>query len=89
MKKRASGESCEAKKSDLLLSQSEQDVLDVFRKYLMTPGKMLCISNADLDSFKTPLAELINKGLLVEEKFQGGYSLTETGFDAMNSGSSA
>ena len=65
------------------LSSSEQAVLAVFRKYLMLPGKMLCLSKADLESFSRPLAELTSKRLLVAERFQGGYSLTETGFAAM------
>lgn len=35
----------------------------------MTPEKMLCFSNTDLEPFHSPLAALVNKGLVVEEKF--------------------
>jgi hypothetical protein len=65
------------------LSPAENSVLSVFRKYLMTPGKMLCFSGPELESFSVPLDQLTNKGLLDEESFQGGYSLTDTGFAAM------
>ena len=67
----------------IALSQSEQAVLSVFRKYLMSPGKMLCFSNPELKAFRAPLAQLSEKGLLVQESFHGGYTLTEIGFAAM------
>ena len=67
----------------ILLSVEEHSVLIHFREYLMTPGKMLCISGSDLENFNTPLAQLSDKGLLVAESFRGGYSLTEAGFAAM------
>jgi hypothetical protein len=65
------------------LSHPEHAVLRLFRRYLMTPGKMLCLSTADLEAFHAPLAQLTDRGLLVAETFRGGYSLTETGFAAM------
>jgi hypothetical protein len=65
------------------LSPAENSVLSVFRKYLMTPGKMLCFSGPELDAFSAPLDQLTSKGLLDEESFQGGYSLTASGFAAM------
>ncbi len=65
------------------LSPEEDSVLGVFRKYLMTPRKMLCFSKADIEVYKKPLAKLTTKGLLIAEKYQGGYSLTEDGFAAM------
>ena len=65
------------------LSDGEAKVLDVFRKYLMTPGQMLCLGNADIDSMKAILENLTSRGLLVAEGFKGGYSLTPSGFDAM------
>lgn len=67
----------------ILLSVEEHSVLIHFREYLMTPGRMLCISGADLENFNIPLAQLSDKGLLVAESFRGGYSLTEAGFAAM------
>lgn len=71
------------------LSPAEHKVLGVFRRYLMTPGKMLCLGNSDLEALKAPLAQLTSKGLLVAERFRGGYSLTEAGFAAMKEASSS
>ncbi len=68
------------------LSPAEHSVLGVFRNYLMTPGKIFCFGTADLEAFDTPLAQLIDKGLLIVEKPKGGYSLTLTGFRAMKDG---
>jgi sRNA-binding protein len=65
------------------LSSTQQAVLTVFRRFRMTPGQMLCFSRADAEVFRTPLAELTEDGLLVTERFSGGYSLTPTGFAAM------
>ena len=77
---------CAPDNSRSLLSRAEHSVLSVFRRYLMTPGKMLCISGSDLEDFSVPLAELTNKGLLVADAFRGGYSLTKGGFAAMKDG---
>ncbi len=72
----------------LTLSPEEHAVLDVFRTYLMTPGKMLCLNAADRESFEAPLAQLIDNGYLVAAKFEGGYLLTRSGFTAMKRGQS-
>ena len=66
-----------------LFSTSEQRVLRTFQRFLMTPGKMLCFSGPDLEKNKATLERLIDKDLLVKEKFKGGYSLTKAGFAAM------
>jgi hypothetical protein len=66
------------------LSTAEKNVLSAFRSYLMTPGKMLCFANSDLQAMHVPLTGLTDKGLLVAERFHGGYSLTEFGYAAMN-----
>jgi len=50
----------------------------------MIPGQMLCFSGPNLKQDKAVLTRLTDKDLLVKEKFQGGYSLTQTGFAAMN-----
>lgn len=71
---------------ELSLSPPEKRVLSLFRRYLMTPGKMLCLGSADLATYKTPLLQLTDKGLLVAESFQAGYSLTPSGFAAMENG---
>lgn len=52
----------------------------------MAPGKMLCFSNHALETFDESLAQLADKGLLTQEDFPGGYSLTESGFAAMKDG---
>lgn len=65
------------------LSHAEQVVLTMFRQFLMTPGKMLCFSQADQATYEAPLAKLIERGLLVGERFRGGYSLTADGFASM------
>ena len=67
-----------------MLSTSEQRVLRTFRRYLMTPGEMLCFYGPNLELSKGALELLIDKDLLVKEKFKGGYSLTRAGFAAMN-----
>jgi hypothetical protein len=67
-----------------LLSTSEQRVLRTFRRFLMTPGKMLCFSGPSLKQDKAVLELLTDKELLVRERFNGGYSLTQAGYAAMN-----
>jgi len=71
-----------ARQNSQSLSSAEYAVLSVFRTYLMTPGKMLCFTS-NLEAFHAPLAQLTGKGLLVAERFRGGYSLTERGYTAM------
>jgi predicted transcriptional regulator len=66
------------------LSAGEVSILAVFRKYLMTPGRMLCLNNTDLGTMKKSLEKLTAAGLLVPEDFKGSYSLTRSGFQAMN-----
>ncbi len=68
----------------LQLSAGEVNILAVFRKYLMTPGRMLCLNNTDIGSMKRSLDRLIAAGLLIPEDFKGSYSLTRSGFNAMN-----
>lgn len=67
-----------------MLSSREQRVLNTFRRFLMTPGQMLCFSGPDLKQDKATLDLLTEKELLVKESFEGGYSLTHAGFKAMN-----
>ena len=66
-----------------MLSNAEKSVLDVFRKFLMSRGEMLCFNGTNLKKHKPALGQLIKKGMLVEETFTGGYSLTRDGFQAM------
>jgi hypothetical protein len=45
---------------------------------------MLCFYGPDLRLNEATLELLVNKRLLIKEKFKGGYSLTQAGFAAMN-----
>lgn len=65
------------------LSTAQRSVLTTFKRFRMTPGQMLCFSRSDEDAFRAPLTELAAGGYLVTERFQGGYSLTASGFAAM------
>ena len=67
-----------------MLSTKELRVLHTFKQFLMTPGQMLCFYGPNLEQSKAALELLIDKDLLVKEKFKGGYSLTRAGFAAMN-----
>ena len=69
--------------SSSTLSSTQQAVLTIFRRFRMAPGQMLCFSRADVIAFRTPLTKLAENGLLVTERFSGGYSLTPSGFAAM------
>jgi hypothetical protein len=69
--------------SPTTLSSTQLAVLAVFRRFRMGPGQMLCFSRSDVEVFCAPLRELADNGLLVTERFSGGYSLTPTGFAAM------
>jgi hypothetical protein len=44
---------------------------------------MLCFDGPEFRKHKPALRLLTEKGFLVKEKFDGGYSLTHTGFAAM------
>lgn len=68
----------------LQLTAGEINILAVFRKYLMTPGRMLCLNNTDIGTMKRSLEKLTAAGLLIPEDFKGSYSLTRSGFKAMN-----
>ena len=68
-----------------MLSTAEQRVMRTFRRFLMNPGQMLCFSGPDLKQNATTLTRLTDRAFLVKEKFKGGYSLTQTGYAAMNS----
>lgn len=66
-----------------MLTTSEQFVLTVFRQFLVTPGQMLCFDGPNFKKYKAALQQLTEKGFLIKEKFDGGYSLTQAGFVAM------
>lgn len=68
----------------MLLSAAERQVLDTYRKYLITPGQMLCFSGPDWERNKQTLEHMSSRELLSKESFHGGYSLTQAGFAAMN-----
>jgi hypothetical protein len=67
-----------------MLTTGEQRVLRTFRRFLMTPGQMLCFYGPNLKQNRVALQQLIDKEFLVKEQFKGAYSLTDEGFVAMN-----
>ena len=66
-----------------MFSKADLAVLDTFRGYLVTPGEMLCFHGDWFDEHRESLCRLTAKKLLVKEQFKGGYSLTKTGFAAL------
>lgn len=68
-----------------MFTKNEQRVLKSFRQFLVTPGQMLCFSGPELAKRRNALQQLTAKGLLIEEKFKGAYSLTQEGFAAVQS----
>jgi hypothetical protein len=66
-----------------LLSTCERQVLRVFQKFLVTDGQMLCFYGPTLAKYEAALRQLTKAGLVVKERFKGGYSLTRAGFEAM------
>jgi hypothetical protein len=65
------------------LSKAEATLLAVFRKFRVGQGEMLCFFGPTLDKHRRALASLTDQGMLVKERFRGGYALTPTGFAAM------
>ncbi len=65
------------------VSDDETRVLRIFSRYLMSAGKMLCLSGPELVSHRESLDKLVDAGLLVPESYKGAYSLTNSGFEAM------
>lgn len=65
------------------LTPAEENVLRVFREFLMRPGQMLCFHGPDLEKHRKALVALADRDLLISESFKGGYSLTIEGFEAM------
>ena len=65
------------------MTPPEKKALDTFRKYLITPGKMLCFYGPDFEKHQPALQQLTDKDFLVKERFNGAYSLTHAGFKAM------
>lgn len=61
----------------------ETRVLRLFRRFLMAPGQMLCLTSADEVCLMPALERLIRSGFLISEKFNGSYSLTEEGYHLM------
>lgn len=68
-----------------MLSRSDQLVLDVFRRYLVTPGEMLCFHGKWLEEHGESFRHLTSIKLINKEHFQGSYSLTDAGYAAIQS----
>lgn len=67
-----------------MLSKSEERALGQFREFLMTPHQMLCFSGPSLETNKRALESLADKEYLMRERPNGAYSLTDSGYSAMN-----
>ena len=67
----------------VLLTPAEQRVLQTFRRFLIAPGQMLCFCGPTLKKHRMALKQLTDKEMLIKEQFEGGYSLTSSGFQAM------
>jgi DNA-binding transcriptional regulator PaaX len=67
------------------LTGADRSLLAVFRKFMTRPGEMLCFFGPQLAKHRKALARLTHQGLLIEERFRGAYSLTESGYAAMTS----
>lgn len=67
----------------------DHELFATFRRFLMSPGQMLCFAGPDLAYFRDALSRLTESGHLVAEAFPGGYSLTHKGFSVMRLASSA
>ena len=65
------------------MTPSEKTVMRTFRQYLVSPGEMLCFFGPNLERHKVALQQLTKRDLLVKENFNGAYSLTNSGFEAM------
>ncbi len=75
--------SADAAGSEYTLTPKERSVLGVFCRYRMTAGYMLCFSGPELATHSTALGHLVRKGLLLQERFRGGYQLTAFGYEMM------
>jgi hypothetical protein len=69
--------------SIVMLNASENAALEAFRTYRVPSGKMLCFHTPQLAKHVASLRQLAKKGLVIEEQFAGGYSLTRAGVGAM------
>ena len=71
-------------KARTMLTVAERRVLTIYQQYLITPGQMLCFSGPNFERDEDTLELMSEKNLLTKESFGGGYSLTRSGFVAMN-----
>jgi hypothetical protein len=67
------------------LTMADRSLLAVFRRFMTHPGEMLCFFGPQLERHSKALSRLTHQGLLIEERFGGAYSLTQSGYAAMRS----
>jgi predicted transcriptional regulator len=67
-----------------MITASERDVLNVFRNYQITPGQLLCFSGSTLKKHQHALRRLVERNMVIKERFKGAYSLTQSGYHAMS-----
>ena len=66
-----------------MISKADRAALDIFRTYLVEPGEMLCFHGPWFDEHRESLRHLTAIKLVTKEQFEGGYSLTKSGFAAL------
>jgi hypothetical protein len=67
------------------MSEAENDILRLFRRYQVGEAEMLFFTGGLANpsrKFKTAMQSLIERGMVIKERRQDAYSLTTTGFRA-------
>ena len=71
------------------MTATELRILRVFRSYQVGPAEMLFLSSGDCrvsaSSFLPAMRRLIDKGMIVKERPEHAYSLTEAGYEMARS----
>lgn len=67
------------------MTATEMRILRVFRSYQVGPAEMLFLSSGDCrvssSSFLPAMRRLIDKGMIVKERPEHAYSLTQAGYE--------
>lgn len=67
------------------MTSSEADIMRHFRRYLASEGEMVFFNKGvekRPPSFERAIASLIRDGLIIKERPQNAYSLTQRGYEA-------
>lgn len=73
------------------MTDAESDIMRQFRRYLVEEGQMLFLhaggSRKHPAGFHRAIESLVRDGLLIRERHQNAYSLTQLGYQASRSAS--